>query len=261
MPAPVLLALETSGKSGSVAILRDEADSLFCDIEYLSPESGSAKTLAPAIERLMAKNNLAMHSLSGIALLTGPGSFTGLRVGVATAKTMAYALKIPIVEIDTLDAIALQCPVTNASVYAVLDAYRGQVFCAEYSIESNAALSRFEKLSLTEILDIDVLISRTQQRVVTLPTIDFCGPGCERIRKYLTDSENTENTELAIASNPIARIRWIDGPETIPFAESVARLGYVKLLAGDILDPFCVQPRYFRASAAEETAAKGRPVD
>lgn len=257
MPEPVLLALETSGKSGSVAILRDEAGSLFCDMEYLSPESGSAKTLAPAIERLMAKNKLAMHSLAAIALLTGPGSFTGLRVGVATAKTMAYALKIPIVEIDTLDVIALQCPVTSASVFAVFDAYRGQVFCAEYSIQSVSTPTRFEKLSVTEILDIDVLLSRAQQRVVALPTVDFCGPGCDRIRKYLIDPENME---LAVSAIPLARMRWIDGSETAPLAESVARLGYVKLLAGNTLDPFCLQPRYFRGSAAEEAAAKGKVV-
>ncbi len=257
MPAPVLLALETSGKSGSVAILRDEAGSLFYDMEYLSPESGSAKTLAPAIERLMAKNNIEMHSLAAIALLTGPGSFTGLRVGVATAKTMAYALKIPIVEIDTLDVIALQCPIPSASVVAVLDAYRGQVFCAEYSVKIASALSGFEKISATEIVDIGALLARAQQQAVVVPTIDFCGPGCDRIRKYLADPENGE---LTVASNPLARMRWIDGPATAPFAESVARLGYVKLLAGDTLDPFCLQPRYFRGSAAEETAAKGKTL-
>ena len=255
MPTPVLLALETSGKSGSVAILRDEAGSLLCRMEYLSPESGSAKTLAPAIERLMSKNNLKMHNLAAIALLTGPGSFTGLRVGVATAKTMAYALKIPIVEIDTLDVIALQCPIPSESIYAVLDAYRGQVFCGEYSIKIASAPSGFERKSATEIVDIGVLLARAQQRAVDVPTIDFCGPGCDRIRKYLADPENRE---LAVALNSLARMQWIDGLGTVPFAESVARLGYLKLLAGDTLDPFCLQPRYFRGSAAEEAAAKGK---
>ena len=134
MSATVLLALETSGKSGSVAILRVEDGLQVCDNVLLSPDFGSAKTLAPAIESLLSTNAIQMRSLAAIALLTGPGSFTGLRVGVATAKAIAYALQIPVVEIDTLDAIAQQCPVTSNSVYAVLDAYRGQVFCAEYSI-------------------------------------------------------------------------------------------------------------------------------
>jgi len=252
---PVLLALETSGKSGSVATLRDQEGQLHCDMELLSPLSGSAKTLAPAIERLLTKNNIEMQSLKAIALLTGPGSFTGLRVGVATAKAMAYALRIPTIEVDTLDVIAQQCPVTSNSVYSVLDAYRGQVFCAEYSILSVGASPQIKKLSSTEILDIDVLLIRAQKQITGIQTIDLCGPGCDRIRKFLADPENDR---LETETNLSERIRWIDGISTFPNAESVARLGYIKFQAGDFLDPFVLQPRYYRGSAAEEVAAKGK---
>ena len=158
----VLLALETSGKSGSVSVIRDSDGRIVCDMEMLSPEFGSAKTLAPAIEGLLSKNNIEMESLNAIALLTGPGSFTGLRVGIATAKAMAYALKIPTIEIDTLDVIAKQCPVASDSVYAVLDAYRGQVFCAEYSIQVEGSSTQFKRVSRTEIVDIDVLLDRAE---------------------------------------------------------------------------------------------------
>ncbi len=252
---PVLLALETSGKSGSVAILRDQKGQLHCDMELLSPDSGSAKTLAPAIERLLTKNNIEMQSLTAIALLTGPGSFTGLRVGLATAKAMAYALKIPTIEIDTLDVIARQCPVTSHSVYAVLDAYRGQVFCAEYSIQSIGTSPQIRKVSDTEIVDIDVLLARAAKRVDGTQRMNLCGPGCDRIRKYMADPENVR---LDIVTTISERIRWIDGVTTFPNAESVARLGYLKLLAGSVLDPFVLQPRYYRGSAAEEVAAKGK---
>ncbi len=245
----VLLALETSGKSGSVSVIRDSDGRIDCDMEMLSPDSGSAKTLAPAIEALMSKNIIEMRSLNGIALLTGPGSFTGLRVGIATAKAMAYALKIPTIEIDTLDVIARQCPVVCDSVYAVLDAYRGQMFCAEYSIQINGLDTRFERVSNTEIVDIDVLLDRAERRTDRRKEINFCGPGCDRIRKFLAD---TENGRPEIASARAERIRWIDGPLTVPHAESVARLGLAKYLVGDVLDPFCIQPRYYRASAAEE---------
>ena len=251
----VLLALETSGKSGSVAILRAQDGQLHCDMELLSPDSGSAKTLAPAIERLLNKNNIEMQSLNAIALLTGPGSFTGLRVGVATAKAMAYALKIPTIEIDTLDVIAKQCPVTSHSLYAVLDAYRGQVFCAEYSVQSVGNSAQIEKRSDTEILDIDVLLTQAMKRVDGTQTIDLCGPGCDRIRKFLADPESPR---LEIVTTVSERIRWIDGVTTFPSAESVARIGYLKLLAGNVLDPFVLQPRYYRGSAAEEVAAKGK---
>ncbi len=251
----VLLALETSGKSGSVAILRVQEGQLRSDMELLSPDSGSAKTLAPAIERLLTRNKLEMQSLNAISLLTGPGSFTGLRVGVATAKAMAYALRIPTIEIDTLDVIAQQCPVSSDSVYAVLDAYRGQVFCAEYSIQSVDSLAQIRKVSDTEIVDIDVLLVRATKRVDGAQTMDLCGPGCDRIRKFLADPENAR---LEIVNTILNRIRWSDGAATFPNAESVARLGYSKLQAGTVLDPFVLQPRYYRGSAAEEVAAKGK---
>lgn len=247
----VLLALETSGKSGSVAVLHHSDGQLVCDSETLSPDAGSAKTLAPAIERLLAKNGIEMQRLSAIALLTGPGSFTGLRVGVATAKAMAYALQIPTIDIDTLDVIARQCPVASSSIYAVLNAYRGQVFCAEYSLRVVGPATQFEKVSHTEIVDIEVLLDRLKNRKGETQSIDLCGPGCERVRKFLAEPENDLPE---IVSAMAKRIRWIEGPVTFPHAESVVRLGNEKFLAGDVLDPFCLQPRYYRGSAAEELA-------
>ena len=252
-PESVLLALETSGKSGSVAILYEHGGSYHCDMELLPTESGSAKTLAPAIERVMAKNDIEMKSLCAIALLTGPGSFTGLRVGVATAKAMAYALRIPTVEIDTLDVIARQCPVASNSVHAIFDAYRGQVFAAEYCIRMDGESPSIERISNTEILDIDVLLDRITKQAKDAQPIDLCGPGCERVRRFLSDPE-TDRTE--IVADIAGRIQWIDGPATIPNAATVARLGLDKFRNGVILEPFSLQPRYYRASAAEEVTAK-----
>ena len=252
----VLLAFETSGKSGSVAILRDQSGTVTCDSELLSAESGSAKTLAPAIERLMARTNLEMQSLAAIALLTGPGSFTGLRVGVATAKAMAYALRIPTVEVDTLDVIARQCPVASKAMYAIFDAYRGQVFVAEYSVPTADTKQAIEKVSKTEILDIDVLLNRAIHRVGSDMTIDLCGPGCDRIWRFLS---NPEPGRPEIAASVVERIRWIDGHETFPHAETVALLGHEKFQSGHFCEPFSLQPRYYRGSAAEEVAAKNKP--
>ena len=249
----VLLALETSGKNGSVAILQEHDGSCVCDMELLSTESGSAQTLAPAIEHLMAKNNIEMKSLCAIALPTGPGSFTGLRVGVATAKAMAYALRIPTVEIDTLDVIARQCPVASHSVHVILDAYRGQVFAAEYSIRIIGESQSIVRVSNTEILDIDVLLERVTKQAQEAQTIDLCGPGCDRVRKFLSDPDVDRPVYVAEVAK---RIQWIDGPQTIPRADTVAMLGLEKFRKGILLEPFSLQPRYYRVSAAEEVAAK-----
>lgn len=257
----VLLALETSGKSGSVAILYAEQGEVVCHMELLATESGSAKTLAPAIERLLSTHQIEMKRLAAIALLTGPGSFTGLRVGAATAKSMAYALKIPTIEIDTLDVIAMQCPVVSDSVYTVIDAYRGQVFCAEYAKKEQVNGAEFFRSTQTEIMDIEKLLDRAIKGGRPDLTIDICGPGCERMRKFLSTSNGNEpgyGSEWIDRVPWVERVRWIDGPTVAPTAASVARLGYKKWLAGDVMDPFLIQPRYYRASAAEEVAAKPR---
>ncbi len=221
-------------------------------MQTLERESGSAKTLAPAIASLLCAHRIAMKDLGAIALLTGPGSFTGLRVGVATAKAMAYALRIPAIEIDTLDVIAMQCPVASPSVYAVMDAYRGQVFCAEYAKGDSAPAPGFVRKSATEILDIDPFLERAIQSGSGEGTIDIGGTGCDRIRKFLMVAEDSAHGSGAEWRS---RIRWIDGPAVEPHAESVARLGYAKWVVGDVMDPFLIQPRYYRASAAEEMAA------
>lgn len=247
-----LLAIETSGKSGSVCLLRAVDDTLQFDSETLDAGSGSAKTLAPAIDRLLKRLAVSVKDLTCIALLSGPGSFTGLRVGVATAKALAYALKLPVVEVDTLDAIALQIPHSQPDIHVVLDAYRGQVFYAHYKLEAGGnSSSSWSKVADTQIVDIEQLLGEILPKASDRQIV-VCGPGCQRIQKFLADDEHGIATEKL----PTDRIKWLDGPETFPQAESVAKLAYRKYLAGETQDAFGINPRYFRGSAAEELATK-----
>lgn len=239
--------METSGKYGSVAILRKTDDGIVCETESLATDAGSAKNLAPAIDRLLARLAIDVRELSAIALLTGPGSFTGLRVGVATAKAMAYALKIPTIDIDTLDAIAMQIDSSNREIHVVLDAYRGQIFYSKYT--------QSVKNSATAVLDIEDWLAEILGGELGAASLQVCGPGCDRIRRYLADSENLDWQERV---SDIGRIQWIDGPDAFPNAESVAKLGYAKFSAGVTLDPFHLLPHYYRGSAAEEVAAKSK---
>jgi tRNA threonylcarbamoyladenosine biosynthesis protein TsaB len=250
----VLLALETSGRFGSVAILKSTAAGMIIDSELLERESGSAKTLAPAISRLLHRTAMQPGHLTAIAVTTGPGSFTGLRVGVATVKAMAYALRIPVVEIDTLDAIASQIDSRHASIHIVLDAYRGQLFYSEYALrESGQGHSGYEKIGSTQIVDIPVLLANVCSAETSSEARVFGGPGCDRIRKYLADVEN-EPQSIAWSRGVV----WLDGPDSEPRAESVARLGFRKWASGELLNAFEVSPRYYRASAAEEKAVHSK---
>ena len=244
-----LLAMETSGKSGSVAVLRANPQSMLCDSEDLPQQWGSAKTLAPTIQRLLKNLSIEPTSLDAIALVTGPGSFTGLRVGVATAKAMAYALQIPVVEVDTLDAIAFQNVQAPRVMHMIMDAYRGQLFYASYVVKREGA---FEKLTETKIVDMAELIDSILDATPSTDRILFFGLGCSRFQKTLLEDEAFGGRDL---NSMRSRIVWDETPKSIPQAESVARLGLQQLMRNQKLDPMSVMPHYYRASAAEESAA------
>lgn len=244
-----LLAMETSGKSGSVAVLRANPQSMLCDSEDLPQQWGSAKTLAPTIQRLLKDLSMEPTRLDAIALVTGPGSFTGLRVGVATAKAMAYALQVPVVEVDTLDAIAFQNVQMPRVMHMIMDAYRGQLFYASYVVKREGT---FEKLTETKIVDMAELIDSILNAAPSTDRILFFGPGCSRFQKTLLEDEALGGRDL---SSIRSRIVWDDTPKSIPQAESVARLGLQQLMRNHTLDPMSVMPHYYRASAAEESAA------
>ena len=123
------LALETSGLSGSVAAC--DGGRLLAERE-LAQGSRSAQSLAPALRQLLAQVGWQARDVHRVAVTVGPGSFTGLRVGVTTAKAFAYAVGAEVIGINTLDVIAAQAPVEAARVAVALDAQRQELFAAVY---------------------------------------------------------------------------------------------------------------------------------
>ena len=239
-----LLALETSGKSGSVAIATSRSDgSLVIEQEVLAPEWGSARTLAPAIADLLNRQQLTPRRLDAIAVVQGPGSFTGLRVGAATAKTMAWALGIPLIAVDALDCVAHQVRDNfslsdrKLSLIVVSDAYRGQVFRAIYQ----PGLTGLSIAELTAIEDIDSLLGRCAK--LRDREWILAGPGLGKILKKFEEKPN------ALAH---LFVKTIEGPESIPMASTVAQLGWESWGRGETVEVLSFLPRYYRGSAAEE---------
>jgi tRNA threonylcarbamoyladenosine biosynthesis protein TsaB len=266
-----LLALETSGRSGSVAILRAESTvtatsstatsstaisgpAISITTELLDPQWGSARTLTPAIDRLLCRLELRPSSLDCIALIQGPGSFTGLRVGVATAKAMAYALRIPIVAVDGLDTIALQIAESRSSsqpfpLLAVVDAYRGQAFVALYFIDDCGVRC----VRSTYVEDHQAIANQVSDWMVAegwsgsaSQRFVVAGPGVEKLKKSWQGIQET----LVLG---VDRIEWMSDSVSIPMADTVAKLGWDRwILQGQTEDVFGFLPRYYRSSAAED---------
>src|SRR5262245_22615939 len=124
------LAIETSSPRGSLALV--EGDQVLKE-RSLEFEQRHGQALVPDIRSLLPAAGRSLHDLSLIAVSVGPGSFTGLRVGVVCAKALAYALECPVVGVDTLRAIACNCPVDVATVQVISDAQRGDVFVGRYA--------------------------------------------------------------------------------------------------------------------------------
>ncbi len=241
-----LLALETSGKSGSVALatIRGQG-SLAIEQEVLDPEWGSARTLAPAIAKVLERLQVTPRTLHAIAVVQGPGSFTGLRVGAATAKTMAWALGIPLIAVDALDCVARQVSkgwVTEhrdvpSTLVVVSDAYRGQVFRAVYQWTASGIVP----CEPTGIEDLESVAQRFF--MAQKSQIFVAGPG---FGKVLTWCERQCSTSAQ------AMVQVVEGPESVPMASTVAELGWERWERGETEEVLGFLPKYYRGSAAEE---------
>jgi tRNA threonylcarbamoyladenosine biosynthesis protein TsaB len=127
----LLLAIDTSTRQSSVSLSTE--NELHGEYTWHAENNHSVELLEN-IRRIMAECQLSMPQLNAIAVATGPGSFNGVRVALATAKTLAFALSIPLVGISTLDALAVQ-QMWGGSICALLEAGRGELYAATYRCE------------------------------------------------------------------------------------------------------------------------------
>ena len=234
-----ILAIETTGVTGSIAFLPESGSPLG---RCLPQDQRSAESLLPAIEHLLAEGQIDRGVIDRIAVAVGPGSFTGLRVGVTCANILAWGLscsgkKVDLVGVDTLRAMALGAarqPLPSAPdgfvVSVGLDAQRREVTAAEYLIASGGALPLESGFRL---LGIDRWLAAPEQRQVPdgrLFPLFFLGK--------------------APARRPEVDGRFLPLPQA-PLAVMVAKIGR------DLPpSPRALRPVYSRLSAAEEKLAQ-----
>ncbi|HKR22298.1 MAG TPA: tRNA (adenosine(37)-N6)-threonylcarbamoyltransferase complex dimerization subunit type 1 TsaB, partial [Pyrinomonadaceae bacterium] len=144
MSQPLILSVETATLSGSVAVTRG---SEMVGVIGGDPDISHSNTLLVDVDKLLDQTQLALPEIDLFAVATGPGSFTGLRIGIATIKALAATLDRPCVGIPTLEAVALSAGVSEASI-ALLPAGRGEVFTQLFAVHNDDAHPR-----LVEALD------------------------------------------------------------------------------------------------------------
>lgn len=224
----LLLGIDTSGLAGSVALSQDGVA-----LEHRSLEQAGrrhAQTLIAEISALLTAHQFQPKDLSAVGVIHGPGSFTGLRVGVVCAKTLSYSLRIPLITVDTFDVIAAQCPSEFSAVWIVDDAQRQELYAGRYQrTERDGWRLQGERFIVPAR---DWLASLSKEDVVV-------GPGTQKLPSDITAPQ--------IVNDPAV---------SLPRAETVCRLAARRFAAGAVDDCWTALPFYIRVSGAEEKAAK-----
>lgn len=222
---PCLLALETSGVSGSVALVTPAG----CLAEQIVDANQThAQQLLPTIEQLLRETKIDWPQIDGIAVSLGPGSFTGLRIGLSTAKGLSFAAAKPLIGVPSLDALAHQCLGQNLPVCALIDARKKEVYAAFYR-ENNKG--EMERQSDYLALSPTALAARIVEHTFLL------GSGVELYRDLLAEHLG-------------ARAIFADPACFFARASSVGQLAIPKFMTQDFLTPDA-GPLYVRASDAE----------
>ncbi|MDA0832266.1 MAG: tRNA (adenosine(37)-N6)-threonylcarbamoyltransferase complex dimerization subunit type 1 TsaB [Planctomycetota bacterium] len=224
----ITLGIDTSESPGSLALL--DEDELIGEWPLAQPGRRHAQTLIGELDRRLKEFDLTPREVHAVAVSRGPGSFTGLRVGVMCAKTWAYVTGCRVIGIDTYRAIACNAPVAVDHLYVVGDALRGDLFAGEYTRDEYGIWQRTGDVAIQPRKD--WLSRRNEGEVVTGPA-------------SLLYSDEFQN----------ARIHILDPAMAKPHAEWIARLGQLSLSLGHTDDWKTMVPFYLRRPAAEENPA------
>jgi len=220
-----VLGIETATKTGGVALLSAAG----VVAEYtLSIEVTHSERLMATVERMLSDTGTPLSEVDGFAVSVGPGSFTGLRIGAATAKALAFATGRPVAAVPTLMALAWNVPHAAVPVCPLLDAKKQEVYAGVYRTASGG----IETVIEPSVLPLADLAAR-----LAGPTV-FTGEASLVFRREI---ERLLGGSARFA--PLAAV--------VPSAASVAELGRQELLAGRASDPDTLAPVYIRRPEAE----------
>jgi tRNA threonylcarbamoyladenosine biosynthesis protein TsaB len=226
----LLLSIDTSGRSGSIALARGDANKA-CEVIEVMPLAGGtfSAQLVPQIAALLAKHGFIKDHIDAFAVASGPGSFTGLRVGLAAVKALAEILDKPIAAVSLLEAVAIGAA-RQGRVLAILDAGRGDVYAGDYEVSAESVEGRREWLIPREEFFAELQQSGTPNSGVP--------------QWNLATSEKSLANAAQSANLPVVVVAPID-------AGTIAGLGWRKIQAGQTVSPEQLEANYIRRTDAE----------
>jgi tRNA threonylcarbamoyladenosine biosynthesis protein TsaB len=232
----ILIGIETATMQVGCAV--GGAEGVFASF-HSSRGRRHAETLTPAIELVCRQAQIGLREISAVAVDVGPGLYTGLRVGIATAKAMALALRVPMIGLSSLDLLAFRVRHTRRLIAAVVDARRGEVFYACYR-QVPGGVQRLTEPVVASPADLaSELMANGEETLVV-------GDGALRYAELL---EKVSHVELGSAGDA-----W-------PTADSLIELGHPRAIREEFVQTWEIEPLYLRKADAEvnfETLTKDR---
>ena len=231
----LVLGIETSGSEGTVALEQD--GTLLGERELNQAGRRHAQGLVLEIRELLLEHGFRPQDVQLVAVSRGPGSFTGLRVGMVCAKTMAYSIGCRFIAVDTFAAIAAGVSSNAARLNVIEDAQKEDLFLGEYKRISSSEWQRTSPIRIVSVVEI---LESCDASIV------FTGPGLKKLNQYVGPSQTLHATQV---------------PSSQPRASVIAEIGKMvatqeaNLLLDSETDFWSATPFYLRLSAAEEKYA------
>jgi tRNA threonylcarbamoyladenosine biosynthesis protein TsaB len=224
-----ILAIEASGQAGSVAALKGlEAGVELVREAAVGVGARTAQALGPLTKELLTAVDWPTDSIELVVVSVGPGSFTGLRIGVTMAKTFAYAVGAQVIGVNTLEVVAAQTAQADGTLWTVMDAQRQELFVAKF-LPAGDGSQRMKMVDETRIQ------SQAQWLAALKSGDTVTGPGLRRLAEPVPTG-----------------VTMVDESQWQPMATAVGRVAWQDFQTGRRDDVWKLMPAYYRASAAEE---------
>ncbi|MBL0013842.1 MAG: tRNA (adenosine(37)-N6)-threonylcarbamoyltransferase complex dimerization subunit type 1 TsaB [Flavobacterium sp.] len=211
----LILNIETATKNCSVS-LSNHGEVIAC-VEIAEQGYSHAEKLHVFIEQILLESGVQFRDLKAIAVSQGPGSYTGLRIGISAAKGLCYSLDIPLIAIDTLEVLARKLQISEGYIIPMIDARRMEVYSAVFN-------AQYQKIRDTQA-EIITEISFSEYK----ETLHFVGDSTEKCKAILIQSNFVFEDEIVF-----------------PSANEMSRLSFEKYQKGDTVDVAYFEPYYLK---------------
>ena len=222
-----VLGIDTSSNATSIAVIED--NKLICEYTINTKTTHSQK-LMPMIENMLKISEVNVNDMDMIAICQGPGSFTGLRIGMATAKALSHVNNLPIVGVNSLELLAGNMDLSDKKICSILDAQRTQVYMGQYKFENN----KLVEIKSVDVVEIDELLEELKSSNEEWILVG------EAVYKYEDKIKEIENICVPAPSHNVNK------------ASSLCTIAMNKYDQNiDVYDCYTINPVYIRKSQAE----------